>query len=187
MFAHIKDMLLRSNSGISFSEETKQKIKDRLFLLSKSNGFNTGLEFFSILNDLATSDKQQMLTSIAYNSGEINSELKSKRVAAICKYIENNYNTEITLKEVAQKSNMSESNFSHLFKKCTTRNFISYLNEIRISNATKMLLETSLSISEICYNCGFNNLSNFNRVFLKYMKQTPSQFRESLKEILNRF
>jgi len=187
MFAHIKDMLIRSNSGISFSEEIKHKIKDRLLLLSKSKGFNTGLEFFSILNDLATSEKQRALTSITYYSGDVNSDLKSRRVAAICKYIENFYKSEITLKEVAEKSNMSESAFSHLFKKCTTRNFITYLNEVRVSQATKMLFETSLSISEICYNCGFNNLSNFNRVFLKYLKQTPSQYRESLKEILNRF
>jgi len=186
MFAPVKEMLIRSNAGIDFSDEIKSRMKERLFLLSKSGGFSAGLDFLSILYELAISKNQRTLASLAYNSGNMATEPKSKKIAAICKYIENNYKSEITLKEVAEKANMSESAFSHFFKKTANRNFITYLNEVRISHATKMLFETSQSISEICYNSGFNNISNFNRVFLKYTKQTPSEYRDSMKEMLNR-
>ncbi|MGN6419223.1 MAG: helix-turn-helix domain-containing protein [Pseudobacter sp.] len=186
MFTPIREMLLRSSRGLDFSPETKYRIKDRLFQLSQSHGFNTGLDFFSLLYELATSPGQRSLASPSYDVNTIRDESKSGRIAAICRYIEENYHQDISLKSLADQIKLSESAFSHLFKKRTSRSFVEYLNEVRIGQATKMLLETTLTISEISYRCGFNNLSNFNKMFRKLKKQTPSEYRKSLSQITTR-
>lgn len=186
VFSPIKEMLARSNRGLDFSHETKIRIKDRLFLLSQSHGFNTGLDFFSILNELATSPGQRTLASPSYDINSMKVESKSRRISDICKYIEDNYKEEIVLKEIAGRINMSESAFSHFFKKRTSRSFVEYVNEVRIGKATKMLMETMHSISEISFLCGFNNLSNFNKMFKKITNKTPTEYRNSLHQTIKR-
>jgi AraC-like DNA-binding protein len=91
------------------------------------------------------------------------------------------------LSDIADKIGMSSSALSHFFKKRTNRNLISYINDIRIGYATKMLFETTHSINEIAYLCGFNNISNFNRIFKKSKGQTPSEFRENINKILTKY
>lgn len=186
MFTPIKEMLMRSNRGLDFSYETKARIKDRLFLLSQSHGFNTGLDFFSILYELATSPGQRTLASPSYDVNSIKVESKSRRISDICKYIEDNYKENISMKDIAKRINMSESAFSHFFKKRTSRSFVEYVNEVRIGKATKMLMETTHSVSEISYLCGFNNLSNFNKMFKKITQQTPTEYRVSLHQMIKR-
>lgn len=88
-----------------------------------------------------------------------------------------NYTNPITLKEVAQKINISESAFSRNFKLKTGVTFIESLIHIRLGNADRLLINTNLSISEIAYQCGFNNISNFNRIFRKIKGVTPKNFR----------
>ena len=89
--------------------------------------------------------------------------------------------------EIADELGMSESAFSHFFKKRTNRSFIDFLNDIRIGNAAKMLYETSNTISEICYASGFNNVSNFNRLFKKKKGQTPTEYRENVQKFMTKF
>jgi transcriptional regulator GlxA family with amidase domain len=74
---------------------------------------------------------------------------------------------------------MTEVSFSRFFKARTGITFIDSLNEIRLGNASRMLIDTTHSIAEIAYNCGFNNISNFNRIFKTKKKCTPKEFRES--------
>ena len=82
---------------------------------------------------------------------------------------------------------MSDSAFCHFFKKKTGRNFADYVNEVRIGHAAQMLYETTDGIAEICYACGFNNTSNFIRVFKKKRGETPSQYRASSQRIVTKF
>ena len=79
---------------------------------------------------------------------------------------------------------MSESAFSNFFKKHTSLSYISYLNNLRIAKACRLLEGTMLSVSEICYECGFNNKSNFNRIFLKSRGVTPTVYRKYINNIL---
>ncbi|MFZ5941231.1 MAG: helix-turn-helix domain-containing protein [Bacteroidota bacterium] len=187
LFGPIRDMLARSTRGLDFSEDTKQRMKDRIFALSRSHGFNTALDFFSILYDLSTSQGQRNLASPNYDTASVIRETKSRRIARVCNYIEENYREEINLTTVAGQIGMSESAFSHFFKKRTNRSFISYLNDVRIGHATKMLFETTHSISEIAYLTGFHNISNFNRIFKKSKGQTPSEYRAAIQKMLTKF
>ncbi len=93
----------------------------------------------------------------------------------------------IRLCDIAALVSMSDSALSHFFKKRTNRNIVDYINDIRISNATKMLFETTNSISEIAFLCGFNNISNFNRIFKKNRGKTPSEYREAIQKIMIKY
>jgi AraC-like DNA-binding protein len=187
LFSPIRDMLERSLRGLDFSEETKLRVKDKIFSLSQSHGFNTALDFFSILYELATSQGQRNLASSTYDTSNVIKETKSRRIAKVCSYIEGNYKDEIKLSDVAGLIGMSDSAFSHFFKKRTNRSFVSYLNDVRIGHATKMLFETTHSVSEIAFMCGFYNISNFNRIFKKSKGQTPSDYRASIQKVLTKF
>ena len=94
-------------------------------------------------------------------------------------HINQNFHKAIKLSEVAKLCNMTEAAFSRFFKTKTGMTFIDCLNEVRLGNASRMLIDTSQSIAEIAYHCGFNNISNFNRIFKKKKGTTPKDFRES--------
>ncbi len=187
VFTPVRDMLERSQRGLDFSEETKLRVRDKIFALSQSHGFNTALDFFSILYELATSQGQRNLASSTYDTSTVIKESKSRRIAKVCSYIEENFKEEIKLSDVSGLIGMSDSAFSHFFKKRTNRSFVSYLNDVRIGHATKMLFETTHSVSEIAYLCGFYNISNFNRIFRKSKGQTPSEYRASIQKVLTKF
>lgn len=187
LFSPIRDMLARSQRGLDFSDETKSRVKNKILALSQSAGFNTVLDFFSILYELATSQGQRTLASSTYDISSVIKESKSRRIAKVCSYIEEHYEQEIKLSNLAGLIGMSESAFSHFFKKRTNRNFISYLNDVRIGHATRMLFETTNSIAEIAYLCGFNNISNFNRLFKRSKGQNPSEYRASIQKVLTKF
>ena len=100
------------------------------------------------------------------------------RLDSIMLYLHENYQKRITLSEVAKLTNMSDASLMRFLKKWTGKTFIDNLNEIRVAEAVCRLTDTSDSISEICYRCGFNNLSNFNRVFKRRRGSTPTEYRE---------
>ena len=94
---------------------------------------------------------------------------------------------QIKLSNIANQINMSVSALSHFFKKRTNRNLIDYVNDVRIGAASKMLYETTHSINEIAFFCGFSNISNFNRMFKKIKGQTPTEFRTNIHKILIKY
>ncbi|MDR2628142.1 MAG: AraC family transcriptional regulator [Dysgonamonadaceae bacterium] len=188
LFEPIKNLLQRSSRGIEFSEETKSVMKRKILAMTKTQGFDTALHFLSILYELAVSRNQQVLADSHFSPGELFNETKSRRVAKVCEYVEQHYQEPLKLEQVAKLTGMSDSAFSHFFKKKTQRNFIDFLNDIRIGHASRMLFETSHSISEICYACGFNNISNFIRTFKKKNGQmTPNEYRIHIKQSLTKF
>ena len=149
-------------------------------------GFHTVLEFFSILHELSTSEYHTLVDNL-YNTLDTVRTSKSRRIAKVCKYIELNYQEPIKLKETADLVNMSESAFSHFFKKKTNFTFIEYVTNLRIAHACQMLTETSHTVAEICYSCGFNNLSNFIRTFKKKKGNTPNEYRIILQQLLIKY
>ncbi|WP_234572482.1 AraC family transcriptional regulator [Rhodohalobacter sp. 614A] len=176
LMAPIQELLNKSNRGIEFSMETKLQMKERIMDLCNTYSFDSVLNFLSILHDLAMSKNQKLLASSTFKSEfEVP---KSRRIKKAVQYLQDNYEKDIMISEVAQMVNMSDSAFSHFFKRRTQRSFSDYLIDIRIGHSCRKLLETNHNVSEICYNCGFNNLSNFNRLFKKKKGCTPSEFRE---------
>lgn len=148
--------------------------------LSTIDSIDYFLELISILQDLATSRNQKLLSS--YSSGNRNFE-NSDKIKIIYEYVQENYQKKISLEEISNLVNMSPVSFHRLIKKRTGKTFIEYINDTRIGFAARWLIEKDLSIAEIAYKSGFNNIANFNRVFKKSKSCTPSQYREEFSGI----
>ncbi|ADY53515.1 transcriptional regulator, AraC family [Pseudopedobacter saltans DSM 12145] len=173
----IKKMFERSSKGLSFSRETIEGILPRILSLEKKSGFDSVMSLFFILHDLSTGKGMTTLSDSGFrDNGKIS--FNSRRIDKAFDYMNNNYGKPIVLKDVATLVNMTEASFSRFIKKRTGVTFIDSLNEIRLGHATRMLIETTHSVAEISYNCGFNNISNFNRIFKKKKGCTPTDFRQ---------
>ncbi|MGS2763543.1 helix-turn-helix domain-containing protein [Sinomicrobium sp. M5D2P9] len=176
----IKDMFDRSAHGILFSRKITEEIMPKILKLSKIDSIDYFLELISILHDLATSRRQRLLSSSTSNFQNFENSDKIKRVY---EYVQKHYTQKISLNEVSELVNMSPVSFNRFIKKRTGKTFIDYVNDTRIGYATRWLIEKDLSVAEIAYACGFNNIANFNRVFKKLKHCTPTQYREEFSGI----
>jgi AraC-like DNA-binding protein len=173
----IRGMFEKSSRGISFAKETVRQVTPRLLALNEKNGFDSVLELMSILHDLSTSRQMRTLSDAAFTNEKFS--YNSRRIEKAFLYMNANFDRSVTLGEVAKLVNMTDPSFSRFIKKRTGNTFIESLNEIRLGHASKKLIDTTHSISEISFNCGFNNISNFNRIFKRKKGCTPKEFRES--------
>jgi AraC-like DNA-binding protein len=168
----IKNLLENSARGIAF--EATQDLVQAIKSLIEKEGMDRILQLISALNQLAQSNYTLITPNTFHTIASKKSEL---RINEVCLFIQNNFNSNITLKQVASQIYLTESNFCKFFKKATGKTYSDYLNEIRINEASRLLLQTDKTISQISFECGFETLSYFNRVFLKKKNQTPSVFR----------
>ena len=136
--------------------------------------FERTLELLKILNILAQGKHTNILSSIGYAS-HLN-EHESARLNGIYKYILNNFRNKIDLKTVSEYANMTPQAFSKYFSERTHKNFITFLNEVKIGFACRLINEQKMNFAQICYECGYSNVSNFNRQFRHIMHQTPSEY-----------
>jgi len=171
----IRSLFERSSKGISFSKEIIRLLAPRLLSLNEKNGFDSVLEIMSILHDLSVSPNMRTLSNASFTNEQIS--YNSRRIERAFQFMNRNFDRAVTLKEVAKLVNMTEASFSRFIKKRTGNTFVDSLNEIRLGHASKKLIDTTHSIAEISYNCGFNNISNFNRIFKKKKGCTPKEFR----------
>ncbi len=174
----IRTMLEKSARGILFSKETTQLLAPRIMELNKKQGFDSMLELMSILHDLSTSRNMRMLSDASFNNIETNN-YNSRRIEKTMEHINKNFDKQVTLKEVAKLVNMTEVSFSRFFKQRTGNTFIDSITDVRLGHASRVLIDTTQSIAEVAYHCGFNNISNFNRIFKKKKGCTPKEFREN--------
>ncbi len=181
----IKTLLQNANRGVLFSKETTAQVEKKIHKLSKTNGFDSFLQFQSLLYDLAISRDQTFLTNMSFQNQ--NNFYNSEHIEKIYRFLKENYHRKIRVEEVAALVNMSVISLGRLTKQRTGKSFMEFLIEVRLGAATRSLIETNNSISEICYDCGFNNISNFNRIFKKYQNCTPSEFRSSFNGVKNVF
>jgi len=173
----IKNMLEHSQRGILFSRETALAIKERLLAMDKKTGFDSVLELFSVLHDLSVSRNMRSLSDFSFSNEKF--YYASRRIEKVFEFMNTNYNKPVTLAEVARIANMPEASFSRFIKKRTGKTFIDSLNEIRLGHASRLLIDTTNTIAEIASKCGFNNISNFNRVFKRKKFCIPKEFRET--------
>ncbi|MBC6109963.1 helix-turn-helix domain-containing protein [Pedobacter fastidiosus] len=174
----IRKMFERSVRGILFPRETIEKVHQRILDINQLQGFDSVLELMSILHDLSSSKSMRVLSDATFNNDQV-LNYNSRRIDKAFEFMNANFNKPITLKDLSKLVSMTEVSFSRFIKKRTGNTFIDSLNEIRLGHATRMLIETTHSVSEISYKCGFNNISNFNRLFKKKKHCTPKEFREN--------
>ncbi len=177
-FRLIARMLERATHGIAFSRRTILSAKPLLDeLLASTDTFNSMLIFLRLLHTLSLDESSEVLSHQMFSSGV--TLYDSRRVKLVMEYLERHYSEHISLSTVAALVNMSTSSFSRFIKLRTGNNFIDCLNEIRVSAVARLLVdEPTNSVADIAYRCGFNNISNFNRIFKRMRGFTPQQFRE---------
>lgn len=183
IFKPIKELFKNANHGILFSKETAINLEQKLNFLSKKSGFDNFLDFQSLLFDLAISRNKKLLTNISFEN--LNDFHNSERIEKVYNFIKENYFRKIKVEDAANLLNMTVISFSRLIKQRTGKTFIEFVNDLRLSFAKTKLIETNDSVSEICYNCGFNNVSHFNRMFKRKQSCTPSEFRENFSGTRN--
>jgi len=172
----LKELLEVSQKGISFSRHTIEIIRPRLEALTMKKGIDSYIELFSILYDLSTSRNQKLLSTVQVKLDDF---FNSDKIKTVYDYIEKNYKSRIKVEDVAKLLNMTTISFSRMIKLRTGKTFIDFLNDYRIGHSTRRLLDSTLSVSEIAFDCGFNNQANFNRIFRKRKGCSPTEFRES--------
>jgi AraC-like DNA-binding protein len=173
----IRTLLQCSSRGVLFSQATALSIMPRLIELPQKHGFDSVLELMSILHDLSISGDFRTLSDVSFNTETLS--YNSRRIEKIMTYLNNNFNEPITLGDAAKIAGMADVSLSRFFKLRTGKTFIDTLNEVRLGHASRMLIETTDSINEVAYKCGFNNMSNFNRIFKKKKHNTPKEFRQT--------
>lgn len=175
-FHPIHELLKRAAGGVHFLNPSGEKIGKMLRRLLKLNGLDRILYFIKILNTMARTENYRVLASKAYQLEE-HQEL-SKRLDKIIHFITTNYQRKISQQEVAGKIGMNTAAFSRYFKEKTGKNFIYFVNEMRIGYACKLLMENALPITQICFECGFSNISNFNRMFKRQTGYAPGDYQQ---------
>jgi AraC-like DNA-binding protein len=186
LFMPIRQLLVDSTQGLQFYGTEAERIRDEIMELTRIQGFQTATKFLTLLNFMAAAPRRKLVSNMYESENLVNSS-KSRRITKACKYIEENISQKISLADVAALVNMSESAFSHFFKKKTGISFITYVNNLRVAKACDLLASTSLSASEICYDCGFNNKSNFIRIFTKRKNMTPIEYRNHITQLLIKY
>lgn len=173
----IRQMFEKAGRGIAFSKETAARILPRLEELTRKTGFDSVLELLSILHDLSISRNFRVLSSSSFSDETVRYD--SRRIEKVFDYLRQHYQKNLTLEEISRLAGMTEISFSRFIKKRTGKTFIESLNEIRLGHASRLLIDTTQTIAEIAYRCGFNNLSYFNRIFKKKHGITPKDFRQN--------
>jgi AraC-like DNA-binding protein/quercetin dioxygenase-like cupin family protein len=171
----IVQLFRRSRMGLHITGDTAALVSERMYHLLELQGMDRIIMLFSILNILAQSTDMEMLSS-AEVAGQNSRD--SDRLNKVFDYVMTHFRSEIKLQEIAGIVNMSYSGFCRYFKNRTKKNFIHFVNEVRIGYSCKLLLEKDVSVASACYQSGFNNLANFNEQFKKFVKVTPYQFKQ---------
>ena len=180
-YKSIYNMLIRAQRGLAFPPEAIMLVYHRLARLSSiEEGFIAVQEFFSILYELSKFDDARELASSSFAKVEVVSE--SKRILKVKNYIDEHYKDDLSLEQLADIVGMTPTAFSRYFKQRTAKNISEYIVDIRLGHAARLLVDTSDSVSEICWATGFNTLSNFNRLFRKRKGCSPTEFREKYQK-----
>jgi AraC-like DNA-binding protein len=178
-FKNIFNLIKTSKKGIAFEGDIKKKIGLAMLGLQYETSFQKVITLITILNDLSRSKNYEILNISNYNINGIN---ENERIRKAFNFIKDNYKKEVSLENVAKEVHMTVPSFCRYFKSQTNKTFIQFLIEYRINNALKLLIQSDKDIKNICYECGFNNYSHFNRSFKKINLISPSDYR---KKILN--
>ena len=181
-FDSIRRMLDKAQKGLCFPMSAILKIYPLLdTLASEKQGFYAVIKFMTILYELSLFEEEaRTLSSSSFAKIDIHSD--SRRVQKVQEYINTHYQEEIRLGQLADMVGMTDVSFSRFFKLRTGKNLSDYIIDIRLGFASRLLVDSTMSIAEICYECGFNNLSNFNRIFKKKKSCSPKEFRENYRK-----
>lgn len=170
----VRRLLDRSHRGIRVGGKTRDEVAELLLKMEQTAGVNKVIQLLSVLNLLAASDDLSELSSEGFANSIDDSG--SDRLNQVYEYVMNNFQEDITLVKVAAVANMSPTAFSRYFKNRTRKSFTRFLIELKIGYACKLLMKEEMTVAHVCYESGFQNLSNFNQQFKSIMGFTPKKY-----------
>jgi len=173
----VKKLLQNSARGILITDKTREKVAKMMESLLRLTGYPRLMCLLDILYCIAHSNDQRLLSSLGYQNNSFSLH-DAERINSVFDYLLQRFTEEISLSVVASHIHMNTSAFCKFFKNRTGKTFSHILNEIRIGHACKLFIEEGLSVSEVCYACGYNSLSYFNRKFKAITKFSPMEYRK---------
>jgi AraC-like DNA-binding protein len=179
---NIVQLFERGKKGILFKPEIKRVVGPKMENLVNYEGFERIIKLLEILNDLALSEDYTLLNADGY-AFETKPQ-DSTKIDIIYKHINSNFKNHISLEEIADKVSMTVPAFCRFFKKATGKTFTKMVNEYRVVHATKLLSESTMTITDVCFECGFNNFSHFNKLFNEFTGKSASAYRNKMKQIV---
>lgn len=175
---NLKNFLQNSQTGFKVPVQYSAEISARMLQMENGSGVDQLVHFIELLKQLSSFPELEPLSSCAQPANF--SEHEGIRIGAIYNYIMQKYDKPITLEDVSRQAHMTPQAFCRYFKKHTLHTFVSFLNEVRINEACKKLTDGNYdSIATVAYNCGFNSITNFNRVFKSVTHKSPSEYVET--------
>ncbi|WPQ66472.1 AraC family transcriptional regulator [Chitinophaga sancti] len=174
----LKNFITQSQSGFKVPDAHKAEVSSKMMQITNSSGTDQLLQFVDLLKQL--SGYADMTPLATAQKTQLVSEHEGIRIGNIYNYIMQNYDKPITLEDAAKQAHMTPQAFCRFFKKHTLHTFVSFLNEVRINEACKKLTDGAFdNIATVAYTCGFNSITNFNRVFKTVTTQSPSDYMTS--------
>lgn len=175
-----QDLIKRSSRGLRFFGTTNQKVSNILSMMSEESGLKKIIHFLEVIEILSHSQEYDYLASISFKN--LYDEKDTLRINKVYQFLMQNFHRDIELKEVADLCNMTPNAFCRFFKSRTQKSVTQFLNELRIGHASTLLQNDDYSISDVCYECGFNNLTNFNKFFKTIRLMTPSEYKKEIQK-----
>lgn len=178
-FLPVRQLLHRARLGLVFSGKTRDDVQALLEQMNATTGLSRLVLFLRVLARLALSTEAHPLASPGFTAAQ--NPFNQDRMSRVFQYIEKNLGEALRLQDAAREAHLSEGAFSRFFHQHTGRTFPEFVNQLRVGRACHFLASTDLPVTEIALSCGFANLSNFNRQFLRLKKITPRDFRKKLQ------
>ena len=176
----IYKIIRQSERGIKLTGRTRNEVEELMNMLEDSYGFTRIILLMSILEKIAfNGDFQYLASPVIIN--EVN-ERDNQRLNKIYRYVLENLHHDISLDKAASIASLSTAAFCRYFKRRTNKTFISFLNELRVGQACRYLINENNSVEEICFLCGYNNISYFIRQFRKVTGLTPLNYRRKFAD-----
>lgn len=175
----LNEFLIKSRQGLLFYGETKNQLKAILRKMVDANELQKTIYLFEMLEILIHTQEYKILSG----SGYVNTYMSKDNnvIDKIFRHVFDNYRNDIMLDEVAEMANLTKTAFCRYFKARTQKTFIQFVNEVRISQACKLISLGRDQITNIAYTCGFNSMSNFNKIFKSIKGVTPSIYKAELR------
>ncbi|ARV75630.1 AraC family transcriptional regulator [Vibrio campbellii] len=170
-----------ANKGVKFSTQTAEKVFQHLNNFDDLTPIGQLAVLIQVLGELCADQSHTILLSYASSVEKEKSNYDFSKIAQVCKYIDNHYSSDITLKKLADYMYVSENTVHRWFIQHFNESYISYLTKLRLNHACQLLTTTLQPISLIAENVGYTNRSNFNRSFKKYKGMSPSLYRKQFK------
>lgn len=172
----IKQLFQKAQRGIAITNATADQMTDLMHHMLTVNDFERVITLLKLLNIMANTSDYKLLANEGYSNSM--KETESDRMTRVHTYVMKNFREKISLDDVAAIANMSPSSFSRYFKVHANKTFSGFLTEIRIGYSCKLLTNQKMSVSQVCYDSGFNTLSNFNRQFKEVTHYSPLEYRK---------